>query len=696
VTATTVLTFRLTVTDNLGATGTDTVNVTVQPGTGNQPPTANAGPDQTVIQGTLVQLNGSGTDPEGGPLTYQWTQTAGPAVVLGNATTATPSFIAPSVTTNTVLTFQLTVTDNQGAAATDLVNVTVQAAQTSSNIAALAAVTASSENTSTGQLAIKAVDGVVDGYPGDYTREWATVGEGVGAWLKLAWGSAYTLDHVVLYDRPNSTEQITSATLSFSDGSSVAVGALNNNGTGVTVNFSARTVTSLTMTVTGVSSTSQNIGLAEIEVYGSPAGSGNQPPTANAGPEQSANVGAAVQLYGSGSDSDGTIAGYAWTQTAGPSVTLIGAATATPSFTAPAVTATTVLTFRLTVTDNLGATGTDTVNVTVQPGTPGNLPPVASNACTSTAAGVGIGNGMLTATDPENQALTFELLTNGTKGSATVYADGRFTYTPYTNLPSGDGQARGMDKFTYRVTDTSGLSATGTVWVLLDGKVRIMPLGDSITAGVTSNDLPATGDRIGYRYDLYTGLTALSAGKYGIDFVGSQSDGSNYTFDLNHEGHPGWCDDLLTSCSAYNGISENVISFLNANPADVILLHIGTNGFNTDNTGVNSILNNINTWAQSNYPVTVMVARIIPATDGSLNVQTFNNNVALIATDRPFVKVFMVDEQSELHMTGDPTGNYADLSLMASLLHPNAAGYTKMANRWQADLITDRVLPSCP
>ena len=33
----------------------------------------------------------------------------------------------------------------------------------------------------TGQLVSKAVDGVADGYPGDYTREWATVGQGAGA-----------------------------------------------------------------------------------------------------------------------------------------------------------------------------------------------------------------------------------------------------------------------------------------------------------------------------------------------------------------------------------------------------------------------------------------------------------------------------------------------------------------------------------
>jgi len=146
----------------------------------------------------------------------------------------------------------------------------VQAAD--SNIAALATVTASSQNTSTGQLAIKAVDGVADGWPGDYSREWATAGQKTGAWLKLTWSNAYTIDRMVLYDRPNTDDQITSATISFSDGSSVAVGALNNTGTGTTVTFTPRTVTSLTLTVTGVSSTSKNIGMAEIEVFGASGG----------------------------------------------------------------------------------------------------------------------------------------------------------------------------------------------------------------------------------------------------------------------------------------------------------------------------------------------------------------------------------------------------------------------------------------
>jgi hypothetical protein len=358
-----------------------------------------------------------------------------------------------------------------------------------------------------------------------------------------------------------------------------------------------------------------------------------------------------------------------------------------------------VLTFRLTVTDNAGATGTDTVNVTVQTGTSNNLPPVASNSCISTPAGTGIGNGVLTAVDPEGQTLTYELLTNGRKGLANVFPDGRFTYTPNTNLPSGDGKARGMDQFTFRVTDTIGLSATGTVTVLIDGKVRIMPLGDSITAGITSNNSPPSSTRVGYRLDLFNGLTTLSAGKYGIDFVGSQSDGAGSGLsDTNHEGHPGWCDDNNPYCTVASGqaIAPSVVGFLNANPADIVLLHIGTNEFSTSNVGVDTILANVSSWAGSNYPVSVFVARIIPTSTGILDVQSFNDDVVAIATDRPNAKVFTVDQQSALHKTGDANLNLADPALMGDTYHPNSAGYTKMADRWKSGLVAAGVLPNCP
>jgi|GEM_PF-2968712 len=90
--------------------------------------------------------------------------------------------------------------------------------------------------------------------------------------------------------------------------------------------------------------------------------------TVNAGTAQTLHGGVAVSLSGSAttSVSGATITGYSWTQTAGPAVTLAGATTPAPTFTAPTVTSQTTLTFRLTATSSTGATGTATVNVNVQ------------------------------------------------------------------------------------------------------------------------------------------------------------------------------------------------------------------------------------------------------------------------------------------------------------------------------------------
>lgn len=119
-----VRTFQLVVTDGTGATSTDTVAITVT--SGNVPPTANAGVDQTILVGNLVTLNGTGsTDPDGTIASYLWSQTAGTAVTLSSTTTASPTF---TPATAGVRTFSLVVTDDGGATSTaDLVTITVNA-----------------------------------------------------------------------------------------------------------------------------------------------------------------------------------------------------------------------------------------------------------------------------------------------------------------------------------------------------------------------------------------------------------------------------------------------------------------------------------------------------------------------------------------------------------------------------------------
>ncbi|MCD6142289.1 hypothetical protein J7J55_06185, partial [Candidatus Bipolaricaulota bacterium] len=93
----------------------------------------------------------------------------------------------------------------------------------------------------------------------------------------------------------------------------------------------------------------------------------NSPPTVDAGPDKDVHSGDRVTLSGSATDPDGTIISYAWTQTAGPSVSLYGAASPTLEFTAPNVTKNTVLRFRFTATDDCGGSASDETVVTVSP-----------------------------------------------------------------------------------------------------------------------------------------------------------------------------------------------------------------------------------------------------------------------------------------------------------------------------------------
>jgi hypothetical protein len=104
------LSFTLTVADERLATSS--ISKTVQV---NQAPVAAVGADQSVLVNTLVKLDGSGSSDDTAGLSYAWTQTAGPAVVLTGANTATASFTA---TTGGVRTFLLTVTDSDGATST--------------------------------------------------------------------------------------------------------------------------------------------------------------------------------------------------------------------------------------------------------------------------------------------------------------------------------------------------------------------------------------------------------------------------------------------------------------------------------------------------------------------------------------------------------------------------------------------------
>jgi PKD repeat protein len=93
----------------------------------NNPPEANAGANQTVVEGGTITLDGSeSSDPDGDTISYQWTQIGGILSTLSDPKAAKPTLVTPVVSPGEmILTFELVVKDDEGLQDNAQVNITV-------------------------------------------------------------------------------------------------------------------------------------------------------------------------------------------------------------------------------------------------------------------------------------------------------------------------------------------------------------------------------------------------------------------------------------------------------------------------------------------------------------------------------------------------------------------------------------------
>ncbi|MCU7723810.1 cellulose binding domain-containing protein [Actinoplanes sp. KI2] len=203
--------------------------------------------------------------------------------------------------------------------------------------------------------------------------------------------------------------------------------------------------------------------------------------------------------------------------------------------------------------------------------------------------------------------------------------------------------------------------AVGTASAESNGGVRVMPLGDSITDGLS---VPG-----GYRIDLWQKVVA---GRYTVDFVGSLSNGPASLGDHDHEGHSGW---------TIAQIDANVVTWLRTYTPHTILLHIGTNDmYGSDPAGAPARLSTLIDHITAQAPDSeLFVATIIPLSCCDATVRSFNAQIPGIVTSKANAgkRVHLVNMYNAL--------TTADL---ADGVHPNAGGYSKMATVWYNALLS--------
>jgi len=427
-----ILVFELTVSDPYGGVDTDTIKITVMPR--NQPPTADAGPDQTVQKGDAVTLQGDGSDPDGDPLTYRWSQIDGPVVTLGDPNSQSPTFDTSEMSRSTAtMRFQLTVGDGYGGIARDSVIITVTAGKPS-------LISADAGD-----------DQIVD--EGDMVQLEGICTDKLDRELSYSW--TQTLGPFAeLSSNADPDPTFTAPEIP--------------NGAIVPVAFR------FTCSTEGGGSAT-DIVIVRVRPV-------NDNPTADAGPDKNTLSFRYVYLTGSGTDPDGDVIKYSWTQVSGDDVTLIYPTKYETRFLAPEVTGgdSTTLEFELTVSDPYGGEATDTVTVTVysdnvRASSNAGLDQIVDEQTLVTLSGSG--------EDPDSEELTFEWRqVAGEKVELSTTDEPEPTFT----APQVDNGKVKILVFELRVSDENGYPSKDTtkVTVLPVNAPPVADAGDDQTAEI--------------------------------------------------------------------------------------------------------------------------------------------------------------------------------------------------------------------
>ncbi|HTD92728.1 MAG TPA: PKD domain-containing protein, partial [Chitinophagaceae bacterium] len=433
--------FKLTVTDNNGMSSSDTVVVDVKPllslPTPNKPPVANAGGNITITLPTnSTALNGTASsDPDGTISDYAWTKTAGP----GSYSITDPTSATTTITnlTQGTYTFKLAVTDNSDATTSATVTVTVNPAVATpppppnqvpvANAGANVTMTLPTNFTTLDGTGSSDPDGSISTYA------WTRTGGPAGSSLSTPGAAKTALNYLV------------QGTYTFK----------------------------LTVTDNGGAAASSTVTII-VNAAPPPPPPANEAPVADAGSDVTITLPVnTATIDGSAStDPDGTIANYTWTKTNGPT---------SYSISNPGSSSTSVVnltqgtyTFKLTVTDNVGATATSTVRVIVNaaaaPPPPANEVPVAN------------AGGNVSITLPVNTASLDGSASSDPDGSISTYAwtktNGPASYNianPGSSTTAIGNLVEGTYTFKLTVTDNDGASASSTVTVTVKPVVTQVP-----------------------------------------------------------------------------------------------------------------------------------------------------------------------------------------------------------------------------